>query len=154
MKTKYEIISKLLFPKFSQPKESRFLKFFSSINDKNKNHKHFNHNWISIEKIENGEDKRTSVIIKNLPKILTKDNIKEILEGIGNINYLYLPYDKVINRNLGFAFINVVNYKNIINLFNRLIRYNFENKLFNDSIEVFYSKIQGKKALSESFAKK
>ena len=105
MKTKYEIISKLLFPKFSQPKESRFLKFFSSINDKNKNHKHFNHNWISIEKIENGEDKRTSVIIKNLPKILTKDNIKEILEGIGNINYLYVPYDKVINRNLGFAFI-------------------------------------------------
>ena len=140
MKTKYEIISKLLFPKFSQPKESRFLKFFSSINDKNKNHKHFNHNWISI--------------IKNLPKILTKDNIKEILEGIGNINYLYVPYDKVINRNLGFAFVNVVNYKNIINLYNRLIEYNFENMLLNDNIEVYYSKIQGKNALSKMFAKK
>ena len=154
MKTKYEIISNLLFPKFSQTKESRFLKFFSSINDKNKNHKHFNHNWISIEKIENGEDKRTSVIIKNLPKILTKDNIKEILEGIGNINYLYVPYDKVINRNLGFAFVNVVNYKNIINLYNRLIEYNFENMLLNDNIEVYYSKIQGKNALSKMFAKK
>ena len=38
------------------------------------------------------------------------DNIKQILEGIGNINYLYLPFDKVMNRNLGFAFVNVVNY--------------------------------------------
>ena len=98
--------------------------------------------------------KRTSVIIKNLPKILTKDNIKEILEGIGNINYLYVPYDKVINRNLGFAFVNVVNYKNIINLYNRLIEYNFENMLLNDNIEVYYSKIQGKNALSKMFAKK
>jgi RNA recognition motif-containing protein len=154
MKTKYEIISNLLFPKFSQTKESRFLKFFSSLSEKNKTQKHYNYYYISIENIEKGEDKRTSVVIQNLPKNLTKDNLKKILEGIGNINYLYLPYDKVINRNLGFAIINVVNYKNIINLYNRLIKYNFENKLFNDSIEVFYSKIQGKNALSESFAKK
>ena len=154
MKTKYEIISNLLFPKFSQPRESRFLIFFSSLSDKNKTHKQYNYKYISIEKIEKSEDKRTTVIIKNLPKHLTKNNIKDILEGIGNINYLYVPYDKVINRNLGFAFVNVVNYKNIINLYNRIIRYNFENMLFDDNIEVYYSKVQGKNALSDMFSKK
>ena len=105
-------------------------------------------------KIKNGEDKRTSIIIKNIPNTITKEYIKKVLEGIGNINYLYVPYDKVINRNLGFAFVNVVNYKNIINLYNRLIEYNFENMLLNDNIEVYYSKIQGKNALSKMFAKK
>jgi RNA recognition motif-containing protein len=154
MKTKYEIISNLLFPKFSQTKESRFLKFFSSLSEKNKTQKHYNYYYISIEKIEKGEDKRTSVVIKNLPKNLTKDNLKKILEGIGNINYLYLPYDKVINRNLGFAFINVVNYKNIINLYKRLKEYKFENNEFKNNIEINYSKVQGKNNLSNMFAKK
>ena len=154
MKTKYEIISNFLFPKFSSPKESRFLKFFSSLSHNNNHNKQFNEYSISIEKIENGEDKRTSVIIKNIPNTLNKENIKQILEGIGNINYLYLPFDKVMNRNLGFAYVNVVNYKNIINLYNRIIDYNFENLNFNKAVEVYYSKVQGKNSLSKMFSRK
>jgi len=154
MKTKYEIIVSFLFPKFKQPKQSRFLKFFSSLNDNNNQNKQFNQYSISIEKIENGEDKRTSVIIKNIPNTLNKENIKQILEGVGNINYLYLPFDKVMNRNLGFAFINVVNYKNIINLYKRLKEYKFENNEFKNNIEINYSKVQGKNNLSNMFAKK
>ena len=154
MKTKYEIISNFLFPKFTQPKQSRFLKFFSSLSHNHKDNIQFNHYSISLEKIENGEDKRTSVIIKNIPNTLTKDDLKSILEGIGNINYLYLPFDKVINRNLGFAYVNVVNYKNIINLYNRIIDYNFENLNFNKAVEVYYSKVQGKNSLSKMFSRK
>ncbi len=154
MKTKYEIISNFLFPKFTQPKQSRFLKFFSSLSHNHKDNIQFNHYSISLEKIENGEDKRTSVIIKNIPNTLNKEKIKQILEGVGNINYLYLPFDKVMNRNLGFAFINVVNYKNIINLYHRLKEYNFENDEYKNSIEINYSKVQGKNNLSNMFAKK
>ena len=154
MKTKYEIISNFLFPKFTQPKQSRFLKFFSSLSHNHNDNIQFNHYSISLEKIENGEDKRTSVIIKNIPNTLNKEKIKQILEGVGNINYLYLPFDKVMNRNLGFAFINVVNYKNIINLYHRLKEYNFENDEYKNSIEINYSKVQGKNNLSNMFAKK
>ena len=154
MKTKYEIISNFLFPKFTQPKQSRFLKFFSSLSHNHKDNIQFNHYSISLKKIENGEDKRTSVIIKNIPNTLNKEKIKQILEGVGNINYLYLPFDKVMNRNLGFAFINVVNYKNIINLYHRLKEYNFENDEYKNSIEINYSKVQGKNNLSNMFAKK
>ena len=113
-----------------------------------------NQYFISLEKIENGEDKRTSVIIKKIPNNLTKENMKQILEGIGNINYLYLPFDKVINRNLGFAYVNVVNYKNIINLYHRLKEYKFDNMELNQQMEVYYSKVQGKNNLSNLFAKK
>ena len=154
MKTKYEIISNFLFPKFTQPKQSRFLKFFSSLSHYHNDNIQFNQYLISLEKIENGEDKRTSVIIKNIPNTLNKEKIKQILEGVGNINYLYLPFDKVMNRNLGFAFINVVNYKNIINLYHRLKEYNFENDEYKNSIEINYSKVQGKNNLSNMFAKK
>jgi RNA recognition motif-containing protein len=154
MKNKYEIISHFLFPKFTQAKESRFINFFSSLSYKKKYNNHLNQYSISLEKIENGEDKRTSVIIKNIPNTLNKENIKQILEGVGNINYLYLPFDKVMNRNLGFAFINVVNYKNIINLYKRLKEYKFENNEFKNNIEINYSKVQGKNNLSNMFAKK
>ena len=88
MKNKYEIISHFLFPKFTQAKESRFINFFSSLSYKKKYNNHLNQYFISLEKIENGEDKRTSVIIKKIPNNLTKENMKQILEGIGNINYL------------------------------------------------------------------
>ena len=154
MKNKYEIISHFLFPKFTQAKESRFINFFSSLSYKKKYNYHLNQYSISLEKIENGEDKRTSVIIKKIPNNLTKENMKQILEGIGNINYLYLPFDKVINRNLGFAYVNVVNYKNIINLYHRLKEYKFDNMELNQQMEVYYSKVQGKNSLSNLFAKK
>ena len=151
MITKYEIISKLLFPKFNQPKESRFKDFFS-IYKKKQNNKYS----IYLEKIEKGEDKRTSVIIKNIPISYTKLNIQEMLNGIGNINYLYLPLDKNTNKNFGFAFVNVVNYKSIINLNKRIKEYKFNSNEFemNSTMEICYSKIQGKIGLSKMISKK
>ncbi len=57
------------------------------------------------------------------------------------INYLYLPFDKIMNRNLGFSYINIVNYKNLLNLYKRLTEYNIENHQLIQPIEIFYSKI-------------
>ena len=154
MKTKYEILSDFLFPKFSHPKESRFIKDFSKYQKKKSTNKQFNNSTISFEKIKNGEDKRTSIIIKNIPNTITKEDIREILEGTGNINYLYVPFMKFLNKNLGFAIINLVNYKSIINLCKRINEYNFNELKINKSIEVSYYKIQGKINLSKMFVKK
>ena len=151
MITKYEIISKLLFPKYNQPKESRFKDFFF-LYKKKQNNKYS----IYLEKIEKGEDKRTSVIIKNIPKSFTKLYIQEMLNGIGNINYLYLPFDKNTNKNFGFAFVNLVNYKSIINLNKRIKEYKINSNEFdiNKPLEICYSKIQGKIGLSKMISKK
>ena len=154
MKTKYEILSDFLFPKFSHPKESRFIKDFFNNPKKKTTNKQFKNLTISFEKIKNGEDKRTSIIIKDIPNTMTKEDIREILEGTGNINYLYVPFMKFLNKNLGFAIINLVNYKSIINLCKRINEYNFNELKINKSIEVSYYKIQGKINLSKMFVKK
>ena len=61
---------------------------------------------------------------------------------------------KFLNKNLGFAIINLVNYKSIINLCKRINEYNFNELKINKSIEVSYYKIQGKINLSKMFVKK
>ena len=147
MRTKYEILLKLLFPQYSHPIQSRFIKTFHIINNNKINNKNYISFSISLEKIENAEDKRTSIIIKNIPNSINKDYINEILLGVGNINFLYLPYDKINKKNLGFAFVNMVNYKSIIHLYNRLKEYKFNNIELKKPIEICYSKIQGKNNL-------
>ena len=154
MKTKYEILSDFLFPKFSHPKESRFIKDFTKFSNKKITNNRFTNFTISLEKIKNGEDKRTSIIIKNIPNSITKENIREILKGTGNINYLYVPFIQISKKNLGFAIINLVNYKSIINLYNRINEYKFNEFDINKSIEISYYKIQGKVNLSKMFVKK
>ena len=152
MRTKYDILLKFLFPKFSQPIQSRFVNFFSFSNKNtiNKNKVSF---IIYLEKIEKGEDKRTSIIIKNIPNSINKEYINEILLGVGNINYLYLPFDKYSNKNLGFAYLNVVNYRSIILLYNKLKEYKFDKFKMKKPIEIYYSKIQGKNELTRMFKK-
>lgn len=145
----------LIFPKYSRPKSSRFLQSFSK-NQEKKNKKNFSKKKslvISLPKIESGEDKRTSVMIKNLPNTISKDYFKNILCDVGNINYLYLPFDKKNNKFLGFAFVNVVNYKTLIQLHNKLYGRKLENFEMKKTIEICYSKVQGKQELIQMFSK-
>jgi len=157
MKTKNEIILQFLFPKYKSAIESRFITLFQI----NKNKKSYYNNYntyntfdISFEKILNGKDRRTTVILKNIPFQMTKKKLYELLEGIGNINYLYLSYDKNSKKNLGFGFVNLVNYKNIINLCNKIKEYNLSNKNLIKNIKIFYSKPQGKLELTKIFEKR
>ena len=153
MRTKYEILLRLLFPQYSHPTQSRFIKTFQIIKNKQIKNRHFVSFTISFEKIENGEDKRTSIIIKNIPNSINKDYINEILKGVGNINFLYLPYDKYNKKNLGIVYVNMVNYRSIILLYNKLKGYKFDNFDLKKPIEICYSKIQGKSNLSKMFKK-
>ncbi len=151
MRTKYEILLRLLFPQYSHPTQSRFIKTFQIIKNKQIKNRNYVSFTISFEKIENGEDKRTSIIIKNIPNSINKDYINEILKGVGNINFLYLPYDKYNKKNLGIVYVNMVNYRSIILLYNKLKGYKFDNFDLKKPIEIYYSKIQGKEGLSKMF---
>ena len=62
----YNRIIDLIFPNYEKPKESRFNKFFSE----NKNNRYMDKRiQLNGHKILTGEDKRTTILIKNLPKI-------------------------------------------------------------------------------------
>ena len=122
---RYTIILNLLFGGFSNPQESRFVKFFSndsSQSDDSTSSKKSAYKSLNIKSvnIENGKDKRTTIIIKNLPNDISKEELKSIIEPLGNINFIYIPLliknKNKQKNNLPCAYINVINYKSILNI--------------------------------------
>jgi hypothetical protein len=113
---------------------------------------------LNLYKIQNGMDKRTSLMIKNIPKGLDEINVIKWLQQLANLNYIFVPKDEFSNKILGFAFINVCNYMDILELLKRLSIEESYNEIINDNfinnrkkIEVVYSHKQGLKSLTKSF---
>ena len=112
-------------------------------------------NIINLFEVFLCKDRRTTLMIKNIPN---KYTISSFLEEI-NINFkftydiFYLPIDYVNKCNLGFAFINFVEPFHII-LFYELYRGKKWKKFNSDKIcELLYAKFQGKKELITHFEK-
>ena len=154
------LVLKLFFRGFSFPKESRFLKIFQSSNRltntvTNKNKR----SSLNIEplNVANGKDKRTTIIIKNLPNDISKEELKSILEPLGNINFIYIPI-LIKNKNksnLPYAYVNVINYKTILKIIQnfkqiKLLNSNNYSQDFS-KIQIFYSRTQGKLDLIKRF---
>jgi protein phosphatase 1 regulatory subunit 42 len=144
----YKKIIDLIFPRFEKPQESRFNKFFKEYENKNFEDKILKLNGY---KIYTGEDKRTTILIKNIPKNMTKNQFKMVLEKIANINYIYIPLFMLTKDNLRCAFVNVVNSKSIIDIYLKLRKINFKYDNPNTKIEISYSNLQGRKALIDNF---
>ena len=161
-----------LFPNLSHPSQSRFHEFFKKLkelnkiqenNDKKKNHNSYkkskkNKMELNLYKIQNGMDKRTSLMIKNIPKGIDEINVIKWLQQLANLNYIFVPKDEFTNKILGFAFINVCNYMDILELIKRLAIEESYNNIINNNfinnrkkIEVIYSHKQGLKSLTKSF---
>ena len=160
----YTLVLKLLFNGFSFPKESRFIKLFSqesSESEENSSKKSKYNKSLNIKNvnIESGRDKRTTIIIKNLPNDISKEELKNIIEPLGNINFIYIPLliknKNKLTNNLPCAYINVINYKSILKIiekFGQMKRLSVSNtqKDFSN-VEIFYSGTQGKNALINRF---
>jgi protein phosphatase 1 regulatory subunit 42 len=144
----YKNIVDLIFPSFEKPQEQRFNKFFKECENRNFEDKILKLNGY---KIYTGEDKRTTILIKNIPKNMTKNQLKMVLEKIANINYLYIPLFMLTRDNLRCAFVNVVNSKSIIDIYLKLRKINFKYDNPNTKIEITYSILQGRKALIDNF---
>jgi hypothetical protein len=161
-----------LFPNLSHPSQSRFHEFFKKLkelnkiqenSDKKKNHNSYkkskkNKMELNLYKIQNGIDKRTSLMIKNIPKGIDEIDVIKWLQQLANLNYIFVPKDEFNNKILGFAFINVCNYMDILELLKRLSIEESYNEIINDNfinnrkkIEVVYSHKQGLKSLTKSF---
>ena len=158
------MVLKLLFNGFSYPQESRFAKLFlsqSTIPLQTSNNIRQKKKSLNIEtlNVENGQDKRTTIIIKNFPNDISKDEVKSIIEPLGNINFIYIPLlIKNKNRfknNFPCAYVNVINYKTILKIIKRFeqlkISPNNNCKDFS-KIQIFYSGTQGKHALINRFS--
>ena len=151
------ILLSLYFPQFKSPLNSRFESLFVSIiKMENPLNKHINRsNTIYPEKIARNEDKRTSIVIKGIPKNMPKNEVRNLLDKFGNINFLYIINSSTNenNNNTSIAFVNFINFKSIIPLFMNLRNYKIEKYGKSYSLKISYSSVQGKLKLKE-FIKK
>ena len=112
-------------------------------------------NKINLIDIIQFKDKRTTLMIKNIPN---KYTLSTFLDDI-NVHFkntydiFYLPIDYINKCNLGFAFINFVEPFHII-LFYEMYRGKKWKKFNSDKIcELLYAKIQGRNELISHFEK-
>ena len=128
----------------------------SSFSQGKNNGKDFAKDIINLENILKGKDKRTTLIIRNIPiRYSISILIKELNNKFFNkFDVVYLPKDHTNNYNLGFGFINFIEPIHLV-----LFCDKYEGKKWNcfnsnKRCHLAYSKYQGKKDLIKYIYKK
>ncbi len=144
------------YPLFNHRNESRFSSFFDELNrnqnQNKKNKENINTNMnIIIDNIKNGKDKRTSLIIKNISRFKKKIDIIQWLNSLVKLNYIFIPKNEKTNLILGYAFINVYNYEDIIQFVYKIKKNGKYYTCRNKQIGICYYKSQGVRSLQKNF---
>ncbi|XP_020253576.1 protein MEI2-like 4 isoform X2 [Asparagus officinalis] len=108
---------------------------------------------LDIERIIRAEDSRTTLMIKNIPNKYTS---KMLLAAIdehhkGTYDFIYLPIDFKNKCNVGYAFINMIDPKQIIPFFQAFNGKKWEKFNSEKVASLAYARIQGKTALIAHF---
>ncbi|CAD7701861.1 unnamed protein product [Ostreobium quekettii] len=108
---------------------------------------------LDIERVNLGEDKRTTLMIKNIPNKYTQKmllaSVDETLKG--KYDFFYLPIDFKNKCNVGYGFINMMTPKDIIPVFERFHNKKWERFNSEKVCCITYARIQGKAALVNHF---
>jgi RNA recognition motif 2 len=113
------------------------------------------HLMLDLDDVGNGRDTRTSLMVRNIPNKYTQQMLlsefSENGHGPGIIDFFYLPIDFKNRCNRGYAFINFVDYRDILPFHRRY--YGKHWRTFNsDKIcDITYARIQGKSAMLKRF---
>lgn len=111
------------------------------------------HNVVDVERIRQGLDVRTTIMLRNIPNKIDQVMLKDIVDETsrGKYDFMYLRIDFANNCNVGYAFINFEDPYHIIDFMNaragnRWNRFNSEKVA-----EVSYATIQGRDCLIQKF---
>ena len=130
------------------PSESRFKEFFTVQKSKKKRKTMM----VNPKNVALGLDKRTSIIIKNIPDYISEEQFKTIILSFNKyIDFFYVPMNIKTRRNLRVAFVNVLEYKQIVPIYMGLYKMKFVYNSPNIEMEICYSKVQGKEQLFRRF---
>ncbi|XWS68739.1 hypothetical protein CRYUN_Cryun04dG0117600 [Craigia yunnanensis] len=108
---------------------------------------------LDIDRIIRGEDKRTTLMLKNIPNKYTS---KMLLVAIderhrGTYDFIYLPIDFKNKCNVGYAFINMIDPSQIITFYQAFNGKKWEKFNSEKVASLAYARIQGKAALVAHF---
>jgi hypothetical protein len=106
-------------------------------------------NIMNLDNILKSRDKRTTLIIRNIPNKYTisllLDELNKNFEN--KFDIVYLPQDYINNSNLGFGFINFVNHMHLILFYDEFVGKKWNCFNSKKRCQLAYSKYQGKNEL-------
>jgi hypothetical protein len=108
---------------------------------------------VDISSIDMGQDCRTTVMIRNIPNKIDADMFKTILDEnvFGRYDFSYLRIDFTNNCNVGYAFVNFKNPRDIITLYKELVGKPWEVFSSDKIADVCYATNQGLGTCIEKF---
>lgn len=113
------------------------------------------HLMMDLDLVEIGQDTRTSLMVRNIPNKYTQQMLLSEFEanghGPGVIDFFYLPIDFKNRCNRGYAFINFVNYKDILAFHRRYFGKHWRTFNSDKICDITYARIQGKDAMLKRF---
>lgn len=113
------------------------------------------HLILDLDAVENGLDTRTSLMVRNIPNKYTQQMLlTEFTEndhGPGIIDFFYLPIDFKNRCNRGYAFINFVDYHDILNFHRQYYGQHWRTFNSDKICDITYARIQGKGAMLKRF---
>ncbi|KAF2253965.1 hypothetical protein BU26DRAFT_420545 [Trematosphaeria pertusa] len=111
------------------------------------------HNRVRREKIMDGTDVRTTIMLRNIPNKLDWMTLKGLLDEVcfGTFDFLYLRIDFKTSCNVGYAFINFSDITGMIAMLDRVEHCGWKGYRSNKAAEISYATIQGLPALVQKF---
>jgi hypothetical protein len=111
-------------------------------------------NRVDRDRIQQGMDVRTTIMLRNIPNKMDWLALKTLLEKVcgGSYDFIYLRIDFDTASNVGYAFINFTNTDGLIGMIN-FVESNPSWGAYRSSkrAEISYATIQGKEALIQKF---
>jgi hypothetical protein len=104
---------------------------------------------LCIERVTAGEDKRTTLMIRNIPNKYTQQMLlAEINQNHhGHYDFFYLPIDFKNKCNMGYAFINFMESTDIVSFYQEFNDQKWTNFNSEKVCAISYARLQGKQAM-------
>ncbi|KAI6247737.1 Meiosis protein mei2 [Erysiphe necator] len=111
------------------------------------------HNMVDINRIREGVDVRTTIMLRNIPNKIDQSTLKSILDETshGKYDFAYLRIDFSNDCNVGYAFVNFIDPLHIIEFINARANQKWYRFRSQKIAEVSYATIQGRDCLIQKF---
>jgi len=108
---------------------------------------------LNIDNVMQGADRRTTLMVRNIPNKYTQaavlEEINEHFQGL--YDFFYLPIDFKNKCNVGYAFINFIDFRSIVPFFCKFNGRRWNNFNSEKVCAITYARIQGKASMISRF---
>ncbi|CAM9142934.1 unnamed protein product [Scytosiphon promiscuus] len=108
---------------------------------------------LDLKKVSKGMDKRTTIMVRNIPNKYTQTMLLQEIDASyrGAYDFFYLPIDFKNKCNVGYAFINFIDYRRIVPFFREFNAQRWKNFNSEKVCAISYARIQGKASMISRF---